>query len=888
MPRRARPGPALALLLALAAPLGLADVAAAGEAGASKGQQACLNGINADWLGVLKAQNDDTRTCLKSVASGKSTPEECLGSDAKGKVAKASAKTDKTDEKDCAAPDTPGFAYAGAATANTSAKEASNASFATLFGAQPNLVTKAADKDGAACQAEVAKRQFKLLEVWGAEANKAKKAALKSASPPVTDAAGLGAAIDAALAGNAKIAKAAEGVASGIAKKCLDAVVDDLFDCDGAATGAALAACIVDSTKDAGCTAFEAADGVPLSCVNDALLVGAASRSVLPLVSGSYDYLKPGFPPRTDPFDLGIPVPAWDDGRIAVGNGAEDSFWVHDDVRATAMAIQRPGKSEIVVLVATDLYMVFRNDAQGIRDKVAALVGPDVAPNLRVIVTATHNHHGPDTAFDVNHDWYEHMTDQAAAAVVEAVAERAPASLRVAAGQHWFGAEDGTDPQIFDPSLNVLQARDAKNAPIATLVQWNDHPETTLGWEPPLEAIQDDCVVLGLVGEDCQAEGRYFTSDFPGVLRDVLADSQGGEVLFMNGPLGVIIGPGGTEVWEVDELHPLGNQMIAPKGAVAPGGGTNYEEENLRRTAIIGEQLAAAVERLLDGAAAVDRTAVSYRFQPFYTRLSNIGFRVLLVVDEVTGRADLGHEPAILHTCPALGPKTDATCVSDEGESAFDPLIEFDYRIGDHVKTGIEYLRIGPIGMMFLSGEVPSELAIGLPAEFRTTPSDWYEEPPGTHAFGDAYTIPGFVKQRMSDTYKWTIGLGSDQLGYHVPIANFRVLCAADEFLGDGTCQSLFEEGSIEYPDSIAGTTCKDVIENPDPGNPVAIVASCRYGQAFGEANGHYEETNSAGWDLVDDLMNAVAAITGNDDATQVNPAFPGWWPGLLPPGDLP
>jgi hypothetical protein len=35
-------------------------------------------------------------------------------------------------------------------------------------------------------------------------------------------------------------------------------------------------------------------------------------------------------------------------------------------------------------------------------------------------------------------------------------------------------------------------------------------------------------------------------------------------------------------------------------------------------------------------------------------------------------------------------------------------------------------------------------------------------------------------------------------------------------------------------------------------------------------------------------MMNAVGAITGNHDATEVNPAFPGWWEGNLPPGDLP
>jgi len=66
------------------------------------------------------------------------------------------------------------------------------------------------------------------------------------------------------------------------------------------------------------------------------------------------------------------------------------------------------------------------------------------------------------------------------------------------------------------------------------------------------------------------------------------------------------------------------------------------------------------------------------------------------------------------------------------------------------------------------------------------------------------------------------------------------------------------------------------------------IAGSCRYGQALGEAKGHYEETNSAGWDIAQDMLDAVGVLTGNLDATEVNPAFPGWWEGYLPPGSLP
>jgi hypothetical protein len=625
------------------------------------------------------------------------------------------------------------------------------------------------------------------------------------------------------------------------------------------------------------------------------LLVGAASHTVLPLVNGSYAYLKAGFPARKDAFDPGIPVPKWDAGRIAVGNGESDSYWVHDDIRATAMAIDDPRSTDIVVIVATDLYMVFRNDAEQIRAKAAALLPAGQARKLKIVVSATHNHHGPDTAFDVNHTWYAQMVDQVAATVAAAVKNRRPARMQVAAGEHWFGMNDGTDPQIFDPRLNVLQAIDTQGKVIATAVQWNNHPEGTLGWEPPLDEIADDCVQLGLTGSNCNAEGRYFTSDFPGIVRDDLHARYGGEVLFLNGALGVLIGPGGAQVWEVDQAHPLGNQMIAPAGAVGPAGTSDYKVKNFRRTEMIGEQLALAAMRLLDNdAEKLTAPRVSYQVQPFYTYLSNFGFRILLVVDPATGRSSLGHANAPLYNCPLTGPKTAATCEPDEFKSDTDP-IGVEYRVGDHLRSAVEYVRIGPVGMMFLPGEIPGELTVGLPAEFRSTPQNWYEEPVGRHAFGDDYTIPGYAARRMTDSYEWMVGLGSDQIGYFVPLSNYRVACIADMFAGSGTCAALHAGGLIEFPDAIAGATCKRITEDPGQLAPPfpqdiaqAIAGSCRYGQALGEAQGHYEETNSAGWDIAQDMLDAVGELTGSWDATEVNPVFPGWWEGYLPPGNLP
>jgi hypothetical protein len=85
------------------------------------------------------------------------------------------------------------------------------------------------------------------------------------------------------------------------------------------------------------------------------------------------------------------------------------------------------------------------------------------------------------------------------------------------------------------------------------------------------------------------------------------------------------------------------------------------------------------------------------------------------------------------------------------------------------------------------------------------------------------------------------------------------------------TCQQLFDAGVLVTPDAIAGQTCRALFDDPTEFGSLApaiidgIAATCRYGQALGrelgEPDGHYEETNSAGWDLVDDLWSAAEAL---------------------------
>ncbi|NNE11999.1 MAG: hypothetical protein HKN41_07095, partial [Ilumatobacter sp.] len=393
--------------------------------------------------------------------------------------------------------------------------------------------------------------------------------------------------------------------------------------------------------------------------------VGAASRSVLPTVDGSHDYLADVDPDPNDPYSPGLPVPAWDQGRVAVGNGDADSFWVHDDMRVKAVAFEEQRGHDITVVVAANLYMIFRGDADEIRAKVAERLPARVADRVEIAIHADHNHHGPDTAFDVNHEWYDLMTDQAADAVVEAIDELRPARLEVAETEHWFGLRDSRDPRVLDPTLGVLRATATNGATIATLMFWANHPEVTLFWSPPTDGLAADCALLGLTGGDCHAEDRYFTADFPGWATRIVEDEVGGEALFLNGAVGDLITPLGSTVWEVDDDAPLGDGLTAPAGAQPPIGASTFTERNFRRTYLIGRELATATLDALETASPIERPTVDYEVAPVFTRMSNIGFRFLLVVDEATGRTQLGHNVFDLYTCPATGEKSDATCVGD-------------------------------------------------------------------------------------------------------------------------------------------------------------------------------------------------------------------------------
>ena len=115
---------------------------------------------------------------------------------------------------------------------------------------------------------------------------------------------------------------------------------------------------------------------------------------------------------------------------------------------------------------------------------------------------------------------------------------------------------------MLDPTLGVLRATATNGRTIATLLFWGNHPETTLFWEPPNDAIVDECAQIGLT--PCTFEDRYFTADFPGWATRIIEDELGGEAAYFNGAIGDLITPLGANVWEVDDAAPLGLGLSRP------------------------------------------------------------------------------------------------------------------------------------------------------------------------------------------------------------------------------------------------------------------------------------------------------------------------------------
>ena len=150
---------------------------------------------------------------------------------------------------------------------------------------------------------------------------------------------------------------------------------------------------------------------------------------------------------------------------------------VHDPIMARAVALG--DGSEKIALVSVDVVGLFHNSVERVRAKL---------PGFKyVLVSATHNHEGPDTLglwganpvqSGVDPAYLAKVEDGCVAAVKAADAARKPAAASIGTAVAPELIRDTRQPEVKHDEIVTIRFTDPKTrATTGVIVQWNCHPE---------------------------------------------------------------------------------------------------------------------------------------------------------------------------------------------------------------------------------------------------------------------------------------------------------------------------------------------------------------------------------------------------------------------------
>jgi hypothetical protein len=222
----------------------------------------------------------------------------------------------------------------------------------------------------------------------------------------------------------------------------------------------------------------------------------------------------------------GIYLAGFGHNRMATGK--------HDDLWARALVLD--SGSTRIAIVGVDLIGYYAKAGYYGADEVRKLLSPTLGIQ-EVLIASTHNHEGPDTiglwganeVSDGKFPLYLRFVDrEIAKAITQAAQSLARVRMKLgttnpqlsptlAAMQTRSG---GRPPAFFDEELRVMQFVGAKGAQkeqtIATLINWNTHPES-------MESVN-----------------TVLTSDFPDAARESTEKKYGGLAIYVSGDLGAV------------------------------------------------------------------------------------------------------------------------------------------------------------------------------------------------------------------------------------------------------------------------------------------------------------------------------------------------------------
>jgi hypothetical protein len=488
------------------------------------------------------------------------------------------------------------------------------------------------------------------------------------------------------------------------------------------------------------------------------LQAGAAAVTITPVLADYETYTDVNGNGEFDPGDT------FEDTN---GNGVLDTIWmagfgtgrgamgVNDDQWARALAL-RVGDTTMVFLVL-DCVGYFIDEMDLIREAVPAALEVDY-----VIVSATHVHEAADTigiwgGEDLetgrNDQYMAYIRERAGMAIEQAVAALEPSNLDTTSvflrdvdtdgGDATTGVGDvaryvgdNRDPAIFDDQIRLMRfvAVDGEGSTtgsdtISTLINYAGHPEYAGSDNVLLSSDYvnwlRDAVENGVDGPGTPAEHR---------------EGVGGVAVFINGPLGVQIGPNRVhlEAWD----------------------GTPVEEDTLLASQTVGEQLGWHILGALRGGAPLmtldgNDVPIGFRRARFFLKVENTRYQIAF-------RQGL-FDRDVFH---------------------YDPEIPINTRLGVNVpdvETEIAVIDIGPAQMITAPGELDPLLFVGTSGRRAFTPDGMVpvdptrENPPDLSMSTGPYLLDLARADARAADQVWILGLTNDFLGYFVPPFDFEI-----------------------------------------------------------------------------------------------------------------
>ena len=394
--------------------------------------------------------------------------------------------------------------------------------------------------------------------------------------------------------------------------------------------------------------------------------------------------------------------------RVATG--------IHDDLTVRCLALE--ARPTTLVLCEADLIGLFYDDVLKVRQQVHA-AAPQVT---QVIVGSTHDHEGPDTMglwgpsalqSGIDEKYLDEVDHKIAGAALAAVRSMQDARLTLGEDDNPLLAllqNDSRPPYVKDPHLLVMRlVAEGRDVPIATLINWSDHPETLGG------------------------KNTLITADYPHWLCSYVESHLGGTAIFFNGSIGGL-------------LSTLGDAVAIQD----PGNGEIAKDGTWDKAELVGNMLGLLAERAVNLGKAAPVDSIVVRKAVIFAPVENDAFRIAGAMGVFKGRKGL-------YTAGKLDPSFVVKSVPGVGN--------LRVSTGKNTQSEVDYIQLLTHGELVaeiatVPGEIYPELVNGGITR--------YEGADFPHA-----PFEPVIRSYMRSPYKFVLGLANDELGYIIPKAEW-------------------------------------------------------------------------------------------------------------------